>query len=114
MIQCDRPVKGSRVLLLGVTFKENCPDLRNTKVIDLAMELASFGVQVEAHDPWIHADDADTLPVPFHTSEPDFDGYHALVLAVGHQQFRAMQPRIDAFRRTGGVIYDLKNFFFVD
>lgn len=114
MIQCDRTVKGSRVLLLGVTFKENCPDLRNTKVIDLAMELASFGVQVEAHDPWIHADDADTLPVPFHASEPDFGSYHALVLAVGHQQFRAMQPRIDAFRRTGGVIYDLKNFFSVD
>lgn len=113
MIQCERPIKGSRVLLLGVTFKENCPDLRNTKVIDLAMELASFGIHVEAHDPWINADDAATLPLPFHASEPEFGGYHALVLAVGHHQFRSMQPRIDAFRRTGGVIYDLKNFFSV-
>ncbi len=51
--------KGAKVLMLGLTFKENCPDLRNTKVVDIARELASYGTQVDVHDPWVDADEAD-------------------------------------------------------
>lgn len=103
----------SRVLVLGFTFKENCPDLRNTRVIDLVRELQGFSAQVDVYDPW--ADLAEVkheygisllaeLPVP--------SQYDALVVAVGHDQFKALG--IEGLRKLGNgrsVIYDIKGMF---
>lgn len=112
MIAHDVPVKGSKTLILGLTFKENCPDLRNTKVIDLAADLAGYGIQVDVHDPWVQASQnhgADFRLVEHIPS--DLGQYGAIVLAVAHDAFRDIEPQIEDYQRTGGVLYDLKNFF---
>ena len=111
MIQSDITIKNSRVLLLGVTFKENCPDLRNTKVMDLASELMSYGAKVEIHDPWIIEEDIPEINAPFETQPPKLNAYSAVVLAVAHDRFRALEAEVSSFREQGGVLYDLKNFF---
>ncbi|PKO70586.1 MAG: Vi polysaccharide biosynthesis protein VipA/TviB [Betaproteobacteria bacterium HGW-Betaproteobacteria-16] len=111
MIQHDIPIKNAKVLLLGITFKENCPDLRNTKVMDLASELKSYGIKVEIHDPWIIEEDISEINTPFLTQTPELLSYNAVVLAVAHDQFRALDGDIASFRDQGGVVYDLKNFF---
>lgn len=103
-------VKGSRVLVLGITFKENCPDLRNTRVVELIRELASFGAQVDVHDPWADAAEVraeyglallPALPAP--------GGYEAVVLAVAHDEFKVDDGRrILAQGKAQGVVYDIK------
>lgn len=103
-------VKGSRVLVLGITFKENCPDLRNTRVVELVRELASFGARVDVHDPWADAAEVraeyglallPALPAP--------GGYEAVVLAVAHDEFKADGGRrILAQGKAQGVVYDIK------
>ena len=102
-------VDGSRVLVMGLTFKENCPDLRNTKVVDIVRELAEFGARVDCYDPWIDPEEAgreyNIVPVPELT-----DGeYDAVILAVAHRQFAEMgADRIRALCKPDHVIYDLK------
>src|SRR5690606_10720586 len=90
-------VKRSRILVLGLTFKENCPDLRNSKVIDIIHELEKYGARVDVHDPWIDVREArheyGVKPLPKLGSTK----YDAVVLAVAHQQFRDMGIR--AIRR---------------
>ena len=111
MIQHDIPIKNAKILLLGVTFKENCPDLRNTKVMDLASELMSFGAKVEIHDPWIIEEDIAEINAPFKKELPALTTYNAVVLAVAHDRFRALTDDVAEFQAKGGVVYDLKNFF---
>lgn len=111
MISHDVPVKGSRLLVLGLTFKENCPDLRNTKVVDLIADLESYGIQVDVHDPWASSDQAGKLPLTFKTELPEFESYCAIVLAVAHDQFRPLEKRIQDYCASGGVLHDLKGFF---
>jgi UDP-N-acetyl-D-galactosamine dehydrogenase len=109
MIQAGFPIKGANVIVLGLTFKENCPDIRNSRVIDVIRELASYGVTVHVHDPVADAAEAkheydvdlaswDTLPKA-----------HAIVAAVAHQQFRA-RPIEDFIERLhpGGLYVDVK------
>ncbi|MHB8386088.1 nucleotide sugar dehydrogenase [Metallibacterium sp.] len=100
---------GARVLVLGLTFKEDCPDLRNTKVVDLIRELREAGAVVDVHDPWAdaalaHAEySLDVVP------QPQAGRYDAIVLAVAHQRFRDLGAAgIRALGRGGAVIYDLK------
>jgi UDP-N-acetyl-D-galactosamine dehydrogenase len=105
MIRKDVTVKKARVLVLGITFKENCPDTRNTKVVDVVKELEQFGCIVDIYDPW-----AKTEEVKHEYNRvmiPDFNlnDYHAIVLAVAHEEFK----KIDfSQRKKGTVLYDIK------
>ena len=103
-------VDGARVLVLGLTFKENCPDLRNTRVVDVLRELQDYGIQVDVHDPWADADEArleyglDLVQTP---QDADYDG---VVLAVAHDQFKVMGADVmRGFGKADHVLYDLKN-----
>ncbi len=109
MLHRDLPVKGARVLIMGLTFKENCPDLRNTRVIDIINELAEYSIQLDVHDPWASPDDAlEEYNIQL-VEQPEADTYDAIVLAVGHRQFADMGPdNIRQLGRDGHVLYDLK------
>ncbi|MFM5026093.1 Vi polysaccharide biosynthesis UDP-N-acetylglucosamine C-6 dehydrogenase TviB [Aeromonas caviae] len=102
-------VEGSRVLVLGLTFKENCPDLRNTKVVDIIAELQDYGVSVDCYDPWINAAEAQHEYGITPVSEPATGAYDGIVLAVAHKEFAAMgAEKIHALGKPAHVLYDLK------
>jgi len=110
MVRQGHAIRGSRVLVLGLTFKENCPDLRNTRVVDLVRELESFGADVDVHDPWADADEArkhyglQLLPEVSATGS-----YAAVVLAVAHAQFKAGGAYdMRSLAMPHGVVYDIK------
>ncbi len=102
-------VAGSRVLVLGLTFKENCPDLRNSRVIDVINELQGFSAQVDVHDPWADAQEAyDEYQIDL-VAEPEAGVYDAVVITVAHDQFRdAGAAGLRKFCKPGGVLYDVK------
>ncbi len=101
---------GSRVLMLGLTFKENCPDVRNTKVADVVKELQSFGCRVDVHDPWVDPQEAQHEYGIAMVAQPDRGSYDAIVVAVAHDQFVALGPKgIRAFGSPNVVIYDIKH-----
>lgn len=103
-------VDGAKVLVLGLTFKENCPDLRNTKVIDVVQELRDFGVEVHVHDPWVDTDEAQHEYGLDLVDAPDQDCYDGVIIAVGHTTFRDLyQNSIRKFCKPSHVVYDLKN-----
>lgn len=105
-------VQGARVLMLGLTFKENCPDLRNTRVIDVITELQDYGVQVDVHDPWADAAGALHEYGIVLTQRPAGETYDGVILAVAHDSFRdagAVEAR--SFGRADHVLYDLKNLY---
>ena len=112
LIQRDTKVRGARVLVMGLTFKENCPDLRNTRVIDIVRELADYGVAVDVHDPWVDAEEmlAEYGVRPVSDLAPG--AYDAVVLAVAHSAFLEMGlPAIRALGKPGAVLYDVKSVF---
>ncbi len=99
----------ARVLVLGLTFKENCPDVRNTKVIDLVRELKSYRCRVDVHDPWVDADEARHEFGLELTASPARGAYDAVVIAVAHREFAELGA--DGIRRLGApncVVYDIK------
>lgn len=103
-------VDGARVLVLGLTFKENCPDLRNTRVVDVVCELQDYGIQVDVHDPWTNADEARHEYGLDLVQTPQDCGYDGIVLAVAHDQFKAMGANaMRSFGKADHVLYDLKN-----
>lgn len=103
-------VDGARVLVLGLTFKENCPDLRNTRVVDVVRELQDYGIQVDVHDPWTNADEARHEYGLDLVQTPQDCGYDGIVLAVAHDQFKAMGANaMRSFGKADHVLYDLKN-----
>lgn len=111
MLRKKIQVNGARVLVMGLTFKENCPDLRNTRVVDMIAELETFGVQVDVHDPWVDPAEAQAeygiAPVPM--SGGAYDG---IILSVAHQAFRDMGAQaIREMGATDSVFFDLKNVF---
>jgi UDP-N-acetyl-D-galactosamine dehydrogenase len=123
MLRKGLPVLGSRVLVLGLTFKENCPDVRNTKVVDIVTALRGYHAQVDVYDPWIDRDEArheygleclPALPTAPATHDSPHDspqgaGYAAIVLAVGHREFVALgEAGIKALGQPGAVVYDVK------
>ena len=96
LILHDKKVKGSRVLILGVTFKENCPDTRNTRVIDIVEGLKEYGIVVDAFDPWVDpGEPRRSFPHPLLEKDPfrAEKRYDAIVVAVAHDQFRALSDR---------------------
>ena len=103
-------VSGANILLLGLTFKENCPDIRNTRVIDIIRELQSYHASVDVHDPWADADEARAeYGIELAQAVPK-GHYDAIVIAVAHNQFKAMGAEgIRAFANPGAVVFDIKN-----
>ena len=102
-------VDGARILIMGLTFKENCPDLRNTRVVDIVKELADYNVQADVFDPWANAAEAQHEYGITPIQQPAAGAYDAIIIAVAHHQFKAMG--LDAIRALGKpehVLYDLK------
>ena len=114
MIQKGHRVQGAKILVLGITFKENCPDIRNSHVVDVIRELAEFGCQLDVYDPWADPDEVrheyglELLPALDLGDESLLHAYQAVVLAVAHEKFQALdfsriQPRT-------AVLFDIKAF----
>jgi len=110
MIKKKINIEGSKVLVLGLTFKENCPDLRNTKVIDVINELKNFKIEPYITDPWCLADEAKQEYGLTLTKEPKKNFYDAIIITVAHDEFKEMGPDyIKSLAKDNCVIYDLKN-----
>lgn len=102
-------VDGAKVLVMGLTFKENCPDLRNTRVVDIVSELKDYNCDVDVYDPWVSVEEAQheygITPIPKANSE----SYDAIILSVAHHQFKDMgAAAIRALGKPNAVLYDLK------
>ncbi len=109
MLKRKIQVEGAKVLVMGLAFKENCPDLRNTKVVDILHELDEYHVSVDVYDPWVSADEAQHEYGIQLVDSPRIGEYDGIILAVAHDQFRAMSAEtIHAFGREAHVVYDLK------
>jgi UDP-N-acetyl-D-galactosamine dehydrogenase len=105
-------VDGARVLILGLTFKENCPDLRNTRVVDVVAELRDYGVQVDVHDPWVDPEEAQKEYGLDLVAVPEPEAYDGIVLAVAHDSYReAGATELRAYGRTNHLFCDLKSVF---
>jgi UDP-N-acetyl-D-galactosamine dehydrogenase len=106
MVKKDIKVKGSKALILGFTFKEDCPDVRNTKVIDIVRELETYGIEVTIHDPWADEQEVKHEYGVASTKVIPVGNYQAAVLAVAHNEFKSLN--IKNLVESGGVIYDVK------
>ncbi len=109
MIKKKIQVEGAKVLVLGLSFKENCPDIRNTKIIDIVKELQEYHIDVDIYDPWVNADEAEH-EYGIRTMDALQNGiYDAVILAVAHEQFVALgAEKIRALGKESHVLYDLK------
>ena len=102
-------VQGARVLVLGLAFKENCPDLRNTRIVDIVKELAEYDVQADVYDPWVSTEEAQHEYGITPVSQLELAAYDAIIIAVAHEQFKAMgAPALRALGKPQHVLYDLK------
>jgi UDP-N-acetyl-D-galactosamine dehydrogenase len=107
MIQKNHKIKGSKALIMGITFKENCPDVRNTRVVDIFHELINFGLDVDVYDPW--ADAAEVKHLYGLDILGKIDGsvnYSAVIVAVAHNEF--LNFDYQRIRQDNGIIYDTK------
>ena len=102
-------VMGARVLIMGLAFKENCPDLRNTRVVDVIAELQDFGINVDVFDPWVDVAEAEREYGITPIIQPENDAYDGILLAVSHQEFVDMDvSEIRKLGKDNHVLYDLK------
>lgn len=109
MIKKKIQVEGAKVLVLGLSFKENCPDIRNTKIIDIVHELQEYHIQVDVYDPWVDASEAQHEYGITPVNALENGQYDAVILAVAHEQFKAMGVEaIRALGKANHVLYDLK------
>jgi UDP-N-acetyl-D-galactosamine dehydrogenase len=110
MVKRGISMPDARILIMGITFKENCPDVRNTRVIDLISELQTYRSQVEIYDPWADIEAvADEYGISITNEIPDGGQYDAIVVAVAHKEFREMSPaEIHALGKSVHVVYDIK------
>jgi UDP-N-acetyl-D-galactosamine dehydrogenase len=109
MIRKGCCVKGAKVLLLGITFKENCPDIRNTRVVDIYGELQEYGMDAVIYDPWADPDEVwKEYGIKSLTELPEHNGFDAIILAVSHHQFKNLT--FENLRSSHTVIYDVKGF----
>jgi UDP-N-acetyl-D-galactosamine dehydrogenase len=112
MVSKGMQVNGARVLIMGLSFKENCPDLRNTRVIDIVYELSQYNCNVDVYDPWVAAKEAKDFYDVNLIDDPLNHTYDAIVLAVAHEQFKKMGiERIRTFVKAQHIIFDLKYLF---
>ena len=103
------PIAGANVLIMGLTFKENCPDLRNTRVIDVIEELKGYHVQVDVYDPWVDPAEAQQVYGLTPIAQPEAGRYDAIILAVSHHQFLSMgMAKIRAYGKPDSVVFDVK------
>jgi UDP-N-acetyl-D-galactosamine dehydrogenase len=111
MIKKDAKVKNGNVLVMGVTFKENCPDIRNSKVIDVIDELKKFNLGVDVYDPWANeAEVSREFNIPLHSKEATLqENYDAIILAVSHQEF--IDFDLSKYSATNAVVFDVKSFY---
>jgi UDP-N-acetyl-D-galactosamine dehydrogenase len=111
MVKRGIKLPDSRILVMGITFKEDCPDVRNTRVIDVIRELQGYGAMVEIYDPWVEpAAVQEEYGVEVMSAAPEQGRYEGIVLAVAHRQFMEMAPEaIRAFGKAGHVLYDIKS-----
>ncbi len=106
LIRNDVKIKGAEVLILGITFKENCPDIRNSRVIDIINELNSFGLKVDVYDPWASADEVwHEYGIKILTNIEGLNKYEGVIAAVGHKEF------LDLKIEEAKVFYDVKGIF---
>ncbi|ALJ04024.1 UDP-N-acetyl-D-galactosamine dehydrogenase [Pseudalgibacter alginicilyticus] len=106
MLHKDIKIKGANILILGITFKENCPDVRNTKVVDIITELKSFGTHLTICDPWANPDEVKCEYDLETVKQVPNSKYDAVILTVAHQEF--LKLRLNSFLNTRGVLYDVK------
>ncbi len=100
---------GAKVLILGLAFKENCPDIRNSKVVDIVTELNTYGASVDVHDPWVNADEAKQEYDLDLVADPEQGAYDVVIIAVAHDQFRKLGSKgIRTFGKKTSVLYDIK------
>ena len=109
MIKKKIQVEGAKVLVLGLSFKENCPDIRNTKIIDIVNELTEYNISVDVYDPWVDVSEAqheyEIIPV----ANLEQGQYDAVILAVAHDQFKVMgADALRALGKSAHILYDLK------
>jgi UDP-N-acetyl-D-galactosamine dehydrogenase len=107
MIKKEHKIANSKVLVLGITFKENCPDIRNSRVIDVIRELQNFGCNVDIYDPWADSEEVKreyNLEL-IDNEELNMDNYNAIVLAVAHNEFKSLNIKTDDTK----VVYDIKS-----
>lgn len=99
----------SRILIMGLTFKENCPDVRNSKVVDIVIELSTYGATVDVHDPWVDLEKCRREHGFELIEQPDANSYDAVVLAVAHDQFRELgEEGVKAFGKDNSIVFDIK------
>jgi len=108
-------VQDANVLIMGLTFKENCPDIRNTRVVDIVAELETYGVNIDIYDPWVNSEEVvheyGLTPI----ERPVSGKYDAIILAVAHEEFKRMSiAQIRALGKDPAIIYDLKYLFPAD
>jgi len=107
MIQNEIPIKNSKALMLGITFKENCPDIRNTKATDIYHELISYGINVDIYDPWASPEEVlHEYGLTITKKLTESVEYGAVILAVAHDEF--MKIDLQAYKTRGAIIYDVK------
>ena len=107
MIHKGQTIKGSNVLILGVTFKENCPDIRNTKVVDIYREMCEFGTNVDIYDPWaIPQEVKEEYGIDILTHLNTEKKYQAIILAVAHDDFKTFD--FEKHYNSGAAIFDVK------
>ena len=109
MIKKNIPVNGSEILVLGVTFKENCPDVRNTKVIDLIKSLKDYGTKITICDPWADKDKVMNEYGLLSMNSLPNKKFDAVVLAVAHDSFLSLD--LKSLKKKKSITYDIKGFF---
>ena len=115
MLKKGISIEGSNILIMGLSFKENCPDIRNTKVVDLFNEFKSFRCSIDVYDPWVDKDEALNEYNMKLIEYPEKDKYDAIVLAVAHDQFQDFSNKeLMAFGKDKHVIYDIKYLLNID
>jgi UDP-N-acetyl-D-glucosamine/UDP-N-acetyl-D-galactosamine dehydrogenase len=99
----------ANILIMGLTFKENCPDLRNTRVVSLVEEFERFNCNIDVYDPWVDKDEAEHEYNIKPINSPEKNKYHAIILAVAHDEFKALTVKqIKAFGKDNHILYDIK------
>ncbi len=112
MIQKGHTIRDSRVLILGITFKEHTPDIRNSRVIDVIRELKEFGCEVDVYDPWADEEEVKREYKLSLQNKFDLKDYDGIVLAVAHRDFKELEKEIKSVKKASNlVVYDIKSFF---
>ncbi|MGE4318649.1 MAG: Vi polysaccharide biosynthesis UDP-N-acetylglucosamine C-6 dehydrogenase TviB [Deferribacterales bacterium] len=113
MIKKGHKIEGAKILVLGITFKENCPDIRNSKVIDIIHELKDFGCDIDVYDPWADKEEVhEEYGLGLADNADKLSSYAAVVLAVAHSAFRKYEPEVMSLLDSSNiVVYDVKSFF---